>query len=178
MRGLRCVPLEEGDRQQALQSCCWRAAQTLGMLSQAEGALGSVRADGAELQVRLKLPFWKGRDSTHLLAWFKGYIWHHLSSWNLSYCSTNCSHKNICPRPLIKHIIWEYFTWLWPFGSVVLDTTMNKNQRKHSYYFLWGPLLFVVPSLIWPPSFILELRAETSGKGKAWINMHTVILND
>lgn len=135
MRGLRCVPLEEGDSR-----LCRAAAEEphrhWGMLSQAECALRSVRADGADLQMRLKLPFWKGRDSTHLLAWFKGYTWCHLSSWNLSYRSTNCSHKNICPRPLIKHIIWEYFTWLWPFGSVVLDTTMNKTQKRRKTFLL------------------------------------------
>lgn len=71
-------------------------------------------------------------------CWYgwKDYTWRHLSSRNLRYRSTNCSHKNICPRPSIKHIIWEYFTWLWSFRSVVLDTTMNKNQSRRKTFLL------------------------------------------
>lgn len=45
-----------------------------------------------------------GKVETAPTCWhgLKGYTWRHLSSWNLSYHSTNCSHKNICPRPSIK----------------------------------------------------------------------------
>lgn len=52
-----------------------------------------------------------GKVETAPTCWrgLKGYTWRHLSSWNLSYRSTNCSHKNICPRAFDKTVYLGIF---------------------------------------------------------------------